>query len=114
MFERRPYSGPWRRIGAEAWVQATPSEEAVLVDDVRVAAHARGVPATRSTVPTHLPAHRLELAERSSGVWWERATGLGPAVLGWADDQLEHHKVVLGPRRVQRHSRLPRVTGRPK
>ncbi len=46
MFERRQYSVPWKHLGAEAWVRATPSEVAVLVGDVRVAVRSRTGPGT--------------------------------------------------------------------
>jgi transposase len=101
LFERRWYSVPWKHLGQEAWVRATPSEVEVFVDDRKVTAHPRQGPGLRSTLQHHLPEHRRDLAERSPGVWRARAEALGPEVAAWVDEQLGADAAVSALRRVQ-------------
>lgn len=79
LFDRRLYSVPWRHLGREAWVCATPRSVMVYIDDERVATHARRGEGRRSTVDAHLPARRRDLRHRSIAYWYERAAHIGPA-----------------------------------
>ncbi|WP_434424151.1 Mu transposase domain-containing protein [Nannocystis pusilla] len=75
---------PWRFIGKQVWIRATPDSVHVLCDDVRIATHARrskGGP--RSTIAGHLPEHRAELGQRSRAYWEERAAAIDPEVLDY-------------------------------
>jgi uncharacterized small protein (DUF1192 family) len=41
VFDRRMYSVPWRLIGRDVWVRATPATVAIYCDDLREATHRR-------------------------------------------------------------------------
>lgn len=83
-FGRRLYSVPWRFIGKQVWIRATPDSVHVLCDDVRIATHARRFKGgQRSTLAGHLPEHRAELGQRSRAYWEERAAAIDPEVLGY-------------------------------
>lgn len=83
LYARRLYSVPWRLIGREVWVRATPSTVAVYLDDERVATHARAGATSRSTVEAHLPEHRRDYRERQRSYWEERAATLGDDVAAY-------------------------------
>ena len=79
VFEKRLYSVPWRLLGQQVWVRATPDAVAIYADDLRVATHPRrGV--RRHTLDSHLPDHRVELRERTREHWEGRARALGDEV----------------------------------
>jgi transposase len=99
-FDRRIYPVPWRLIGRELWVRATPSTVAVYADDERVATHQRGVPVPPEVVDQYLPPERASLRHRSRGYWLERADRLGEEVgilireIFAAEDVLSHLRTV--------------------
>jgi hypothetical protein len=78
VFDRRMYSVPWRLIGREVWVRATPSTVAIYCDDAREATHRRLGETRWSTEEPRLPAQRAALRHRSRVYWQERAQKLGP------------------------------------
>lgn len=80
IFERRPYPVPFRFIGKEAWVRATPRTVTAYIDDVRVATHARGKPVPPEVLDSFLPDHRSSLRHRSRSFWLKRAYGMGEPV----------------------------------
>lgn len=100
-FERRLYSAPWRLIGQELWVRATPSTVAVYADDVRVATHPRRGPGYRSTIEDHLPEGRRELRHRSRDYWEQRAGQLGPEVGSYIHEVFDLDDVLSQLRTVQ-------------
>ena len=79
-FDRRLYSVPWPHTGMRVWIKATPTSVFVYSDDIRIATHARRTDGRLSTVLSHLPTHRAELAQRSEQYWLERADALDVAV----------------------------------
>jgi transposase len=80
VFDKRLYSVPYRHLGKEAWIRATPNEVVVFVDDERVAMHDRRGPRHRSTDDTHLPADRVGHRHRGHDFWTRRAAALGDEV----------------------------------
>lgn len=79
-FERRLYPVPWRLIGREVWVRATPHTVAVYCAEERVATHARNRPVPPEIRDQYLPPERVPLRYRSQRYWLERADRLGPEV----------------------------------
>jgi hypothetical protein len=78
VFDKRLYSVPWRLMGQEVWLRATPATVVVYdAADARVATHDRRSPGLRSTADEHLPDHRGELRHRSRSYWEERADLIG-------------------------------------
>jgi transposase len=74
------YSVPWRHLGVEAWVRATPDQVSVYVDDERVADHRRIAAGMRSTIDAHLPADRRDFRHRGRDWWEQQARLIGPEV----------------------------------
>jgi transposase len=79
-FDKRLYSVPYKFIGKDAWVRATPHEVVVYVDDLIVAIHDRRGPRVRSTDDGHLPAERVGHRHRGRDFWIRRAIALGDDV----------------------------------
>ena len=79
-FDRRLYSVPWNLLGQKVWVRATATTVAIFHDDRRVATHDRRGPGPRSTIESHLPAHRADLRHRSRAYWESRADRIGEDV----------------------------------
>lgn len=80
VFEKRTYPVPWRFIGKQVWIRATPRSLEVYCDDVRVITHERGVPVPDSLLDRCLPEHRAAWRHRGRGYWLERADALGAEV----------------------------------
>lgn len=99
-FERRLYPVPWRLIGKEIWVRATPSTVAAYWEETRVATHQRGKPVAADVYDQYLPEHRRSLRYRSESFWFERADRLGKEVGDYIreifaqDDGLSHLRTV--------------------
>ena len=79
-FDKRLYSVPYKFIGQDAWIEATPHEVIVYVDDLRVAIHDRRGLRVRSTEDAHLPAERVGHRHRGRDFWIRRAAALGDEV----------------------------------
>lgn len=77
VFEKRLYSVPYKLIGQQVWVRATPSTVAVYANEERIATHRRRGPGHRSTVEGHLPEHRAPWRHRCQGYWREQAAAIG-------------------------------------
>ena len=73
-FEKRLYSVPFRFVGSEAFIQATPDTVTIYVDDEFVTRHDRGGDALHSTFDEHLPAQRVDQRHRDREFWIRRAT----------------------------------------
>jgi transposase len=101
VFERRMYSVPWRLVGREVWVRATPTTVMIYCDDQREATHQRLGQALWSTEESHLPDHRSALRHRSQGYWQERADRLGTDVAQLVRDLFESDDVLSQLRQVQ-------------
>jgi hypothetical protein len=80
VFDRRMYSVPWRLIGREVWVRATPVTVAIYSDDMRESTHRRAGETAWSTDESHLPAQRAALRHRSRAYWQDRAEKIGTDV----------------------------------
>lgn len=80
LFDRRIYPVPYRLIGQDLWVRATPSTVEVYWEETRVATHQRGVPVPPEIVDQYLPPERAPLRHRSRVYWLERADRLGEEV----------------------------------
>ncbi|MFN3327082.1 MAG: IS21 family transposase, partial [Bryobacteraceae bacterium] len=100
-FDRRFYSVPWRNIGKEAWVRATPHAVDIYVDDTRVAAHARHGKSAWSTQEAHLPEGRVDLRHRSRSHWESRARVLGEEVAAWVGERFDGADAMSPLRAVQ-------------
>jgi transposase len=79
-FDKRLYSVPYKFIGQDAWIEATPFEVVVYVDDLRVGIHDRRGGRVRSTEDAHLPAERVGHRHRGRDFWIRRAAALGDEV----------------------------------
>jgi len=101
VFRGRLYSVPWRNIGREVWVRATPTTVAVYFDDERIATHRRGGNGYRSTTEGHLPEERSYLRHRSRGYWEERADRMGDDVGRFVRDLFDADDVLSQLRQVQ-------------
>lgn len=99
-FDKRLYSVPWRLIGKQVWVRATPESVEVSFDDTRVATHPRRGP-SRSTVESHLPEGRRDLRHRSRAYWEERADSIGDEVGRYVRAVFDQDDVLSMLRRVQ-------------
>jgi len=79
-FDRRLYSVPWRLVGREVWVRATPTTVTIYWDDTRVADHSRRGRRSVSIHEAHLPEGRRDFRHRSRGYWVDRARRMGDEV----------------------------------
>ena len=100
-FDRRMYSVPWRWIGHDVWVRATPSTVVILGDEVRIATHSRTAKGRWSTIEAHLPKHRRDLRHRSRSHWEARALAIGPETLGLVNEVFDSDEVLSQLRKVQ-------------
>ena len=100
-FEKRLYSVPWRRIGEQVWVKATPSTVAIYADEERIATHPRRGEGPRSTDEAHLPDHRRDLRHRGRTYWERRAARLGEDVRRYVVEVFDSDDVVYQLRNVQ-------------
>jgi transposase len=101
VFDGRLYPVPWRNIGKQVWVQATPTTLDVYLDDVRLIAHTRGVSAPREVYDLCLPPQRSQLRHRSSKLWEERADAIAPEVGAYIREVFAQDDVLSQLRRVQ-------------
>lgn len=101
VFERRLYSVPWRRVGQQVWIRATPGSVVVYANDERVATHARKGPTHRSTNEAHLPEGRVDYRERTREHWEARARRLGEQVGEFVNELFDHDDVLYAIRPVQ-------------
>ncbi|MCP4406595.1 MAG: IS21 family transposase [Gammaproteobacteria bacterium] len=100
-FDKRLYSVPWRHLGREAWVRASPTSVTIYVDNERVADHSRKDHGGRSTIEGHLPEHRRDLRHRNRDWWLQRADSIGPATKALVVEIFEDEDVLSPLRRVQ-------------
>lgn len=100
-FERRMYSVPWRLVGREVWIRATPAAVIIYADDERVATHRRAGKGAWSTDEAHLPAARAALRHRGSTYWQARADRLGADVGQVVRELFESDDVLSQLRQVQ-------------
>ncbi len=71
------YSAPWRHLHEALWVRCTPASIAIYHEDLLLHTHTRVRRGQRSTVPEHLPDHRVDLRHRSREYWIRRARAIG-------------------------------------
>lgn len=101
-FDRRLYPVPWKLIGKDLWVRATPTTVAAYWEETRVATHQRGKPVPPEVYDQYLPEHRTALRYRSRNFWLDRADRLGAEVGAYvreifaADDVLSQLRTVQG------------------
>jgi len=100
-FERRLYPVPWRLIGRDVWVRATPHTVAVYCAEERVATHARNQPIPPEIRDQYLPPERVPLRYRSQRYWLERADRLGAEVGAYIRDIFAAADVLSQLRTVQ-------------
>ncbi len=80
-FRKRVYSVPWRLVGRQVSVRATPTSVEIYWEETRVATHVREHNKYRVTDDNHLPDRRVALRHRSRDYWEKRAAQLGPSAL---------------------------------
>ena len=100
-FQGRMYSVPWRWIGKQVWVEATPATVAIYGEDTRIATHSRSDQGKWSTNDAHLPEHRRDLRHRSRTYWEKRAQGIGPETLQLVKEVFDSDEVLSQLRKVQ-------------
>jgi transposase len=100
-FERRLYPVPWRLMGKQVWVQATPRTIAVYWEDTRVATHQRNQPVPPEVYDQYLPDQRSPLRYRSQSFWIARAERLGPDVVAYVREIFACDDVLSQLRTVQ-------------
>lgn len=100
-FDKRLYSVPFKHLGAEVWLKATPESVTIYVDDERVATHERRGKSPWSTVDAHLPAGRGDLRHRGQDFWEQRAGVIGDEVRALVQDIFAGADVVSPLRNVQ-------------
>lgn len=101
LFNKALYSVPWRSVGCDAMLRATPSVVQIFIDDIRVATHARGKPGQHVTLEEHLPERRRELRERSRQYWEKRADAVGSAAGAYVREFFDSDDVLSQLRQVQ-------------
>jgi transposase len=101
VFGGRMYSVPWRLLGREVWLRATPTSVVIYCDDERAATHRRAGKGTWSTDEAHLPAERAALRHRGSTYWQGRAERLGADVGQVVRELFESDNVLSQLRQVQ-------------
>ena len=101
VFRGRFYSVPWCHIGKEGWLRLHGKQLSVYVDDERVADHRIEGEARWSTVATHLPEGRRDLALRDPETWYRRARAMGEEVEAYARAVMASDEVVFPLRRLQ-------------
>jgi transposase len=101
VFDRRMYSVPWRLIGREVWVRATPATVTIYFDDAREATHRRLGETPWSTDESHLPEQRAALRHRSRAYWQERAEKLGADASQLVQELFDSDDVLSQLRQVQ-------------
>ena len=77
-FDGRLYSVPYRHVGEEVWIRATPTAVEVLLGNRRIAAHARNGSKRVSTLPDHMPSAHRAHAEWTPSRILSWASKLGP------------------------------------
>jgi hypothetical protein len=92
---------PWRFIGKKVWVRANRLSVEIYGDDIRIAAHQRGVPVPKEIYDTYLPKGRVDLRHRSKDYWLERADAMGEEVGVYIREVFELDDVLSMLRRVQ-------------
>jgi len=100
-FDRRLYSVPWRWVGRQVWVRATPGSVVVFGDDVRIATHSRHDRGRRSIDESHLPEGRRDLRHRSHAYWVKRAHSIHPDVAVYIEQVLASDDVLSQLRTAQ-------------
>lgn len=95
------YPVPWRFIGKRVWVRATRLSVEIYGDDIRIAAHQRGVPVPKEIYDTYLPKGRVDLRHRSKDYWLKRADAMGEEVGFYIREVFELDDVLSMLRRVQ-------------
>ena len=101
MFDARTYPAPWRFIGKKIWVRATRLSVEAYSDDIRIAAHQRGVPVPKEIVDLYLPEGRSDLRHRSHDYWLKRADAMGKDVGSYIREVFDLDDVLSMLRRVQ-------------
>jgi transposase len=101
LFHHHTYPVPWRFIGKAVWIRATRLSIEIYLDDVRIAAHQRGVPVPKEIADTYLPPLRTDLRHRSQSYWMKRAHGMGDVVGDFIKDVFEQDDVLSMLRPVQ-------------
>lgn len=100
-FARRLYSVPWRLVGEEVWVRATPTSVHVYFEEERVATHSRSGSECRITADHHAPPDRGPWRQRSREYWEERAGRLGAEVEKYVRAVFDSTDVLYNIRTVQ-------------
>ena len=77
-FDGRLYSVPYRHVGEEVWIRATPTAVEVLLRERRVAAHPRNGKDRLSTIPDHMPSAHRAHAEWTPSRILSWAAKIGP------------------------------------
>jgi hypothetical protein len=95
------YTAPWKLLHQELWARTTVHQITLFHDDRRVAWHHRVGRGQRSTVPEHLPDHRVDLCERSRAFWEDRAQAIGPQSLELVQKVFDGDDVLSRLRPVQ-------------
>jgi len=100
-FDGHRYPVPWRFIGKQVWVRATPRSVEIYYEETRIEAYRRGQPVSREILDRCLPDYRAELRHRSQGYWMERARALGPEVEAYIREVFDSDEVLSQLRTVQ-------------
>lgn len=101
MFDYQLYPVPWRFIGKKIWARATRLSVEAYFDDIRIAAHQRGVPVSKEIVDLYLPEGRSDLRHRSHEYWLKRADAMGEEVGSYIREVFDLDDVLSMLRRVQ-------------
>lgn len=102
------YSAPWRWLHQDLWVRCTAASVSIHAEHLCLCSHARVPRGRRSTVPEHLPEHRVDLRERSKEHWVEQARRIAPEVEALVLAIFAADDVLLRLRPVQAVMRLLR------
>ncbi|MEM9193260.1 MAG: IS21 family transposase [Myxococcota bacterium] len=94
------YSVPWRFVGRQVMVRATPRLVAIYADDVRIATHER-IRGGRRTIEDHLPEGRRDYRKRTRAYWEERADRMGHEVGAYVREVFDADDVLYQLRTVQ-------------